>query len=139
MSTSTHGQDAHATKTHVVKFFMNRPLTIIIVSLLAGCKAATTTAPQQKTESAPSQTSQADAGMTRDLVGKSCRVSLRRDALGMSAPGYAEPMAPMIGGHSALLSGTVEKLTSSWLVLRSDSKTYWIPTSAILMIETASK
>jgi hypothetical protein len=76
--------------------------------------------------------------MARDLVGKTCRVSLRRDALGMSAPGYAEPMAPMIGGHSALLSGTVEKLTANWLLLRSESKTYWIPTSAILMIETRS-
>src|SRR2546430_15777936 len=100
-------------RRHVVKFFMNRPLTIIIVSLLAGCKAATTTAPQQKTESAPSQTSQANAWMARDLVGKSCRVSLRRDALGMSAPGYAEPMAPMIGGDSAPLPGPGEKVTAS--------------------------
>jgi hypothetical protein len=114
-------------------------LSILIVVLLIGCKATSTTPPQQKPEPAPPEAVQSDSWMARNLVGKTCRVSLRRDALGMSAPGYAEPMAPMIGGHSALLSGTVEKLTSSWLVLRNESKTYWIPTSAILMIETTSK
>jgi hypothetical protein len=77
--------------------------------------------------------------MTREIVGKSCRVSLRRDALGMSAPGFAEPMTPMIGGKPALLTGTVEKLTDSWLVLRDKSKSYWIPVNAILMVETDSK
>ena len=53
--------------------------------------------------------------------------------------GFAEPMTPMIGGKPALLSGTVEKLTDNWLVLRGQTKTYWIPVNAILMVEVNEK
>ena len=82
---------------------------------------------------------QPEPRLTRELVGKSCRVSLRRDALGLAGPGMAEPMANMIGGKPVLISGTIEVMNDSWLVVRSESRTYWIPTSAVLMIETNSR
>src|SRR5262245_58144827 len=122
--------------------------TILIFAFAFGCKVSSTPPPAQP-PAEPSFQEQAkqkglleesaNTWMTRDIVGKSCRVSLRRDALGMSAPGFAEPMTPMIGGNPALLMGTVDKLTDSWLVLRNKSKTYWIPVNAILMVETESK
>src|SRR5205085_7818418 len=100
---------------------------------------STTQPPQAPPAPEPQPMAQPEPRLTRDLIGKSCRVSLRRDALGLAAPGLAEPMANMIGGKPALISGTVEAMNDNWLVLRSESRTYWIPTSAILMIETNSR
>jgi hypothetical protein len=126
---------------------MKHSLSITLI-LLLGCKASTTPPPQHAPE--PSFQDQArqqglssaditNTWMSRDIIGRSCRVALRRDALGMSAPGFAEPMSPMIGGKQALVSGIVDKLGNDWLVLRDKSRTYWIPVNAILMMETDAK
>ena len=113
-------------------------LSMLLVPAI-GCRVSTTPPPQAEPAPQPVPVVQPEPRITRDLVGKSCRISLRRDALGLAAPGLAEPMANMIGGKPALISGTVDAMNDSWLVVRGESKTYWIPTSAVLMIETQSR
>ena len=125
-----------------MRLMKRQSIVLPLVALLASCKASTiSSAPAPAHAShAPAQVpAEPTAPLSSAIVGKPCRVSLRRDALGMSAPGFAEPMTPMIGGKPALLAGTVEKLTDNWLVLRDKSKTYWIPVGAILMVEFEAK
>jgi hypothetical protein len=69
-----------------------------------------------------------------ELVGQSCRIALRRDALGLAAAGVAEPMAPAIGGKQVLLEGTIVDVGDDWIVLQGAQR-WWVPTSSILMIE----
>jgi hypothetical protein len=72
---------------------------------------------------------------SQDLIGQRVRVSLRRDALGLAATSTPEPDANMIAGKQVILGGAVERFGDGWLVLKGDTKRYWIATSGILLIE----
>jgi hypothetical protein len=75
------------------------------------------------------------------LVGKPVRISFRRDALGLASSSIPEPNASMITGRTVQLSGIVQSVADGWIVVHADvqsneSRSYWIPTASILLIET---
>lgn len=81
-----------------------------------------------------------DAGQSplASLVGRSVKVQLRRDALGLSATSNAPiPLtSPGPGGRAVSLSGIVQSASGGWLVIDREKNTYWVPQAAILLIET---
>jgi len=85
--------------------------------------------------SRPARGGAAAAGVAQALVGRDCRVQLRRDALGMAG---AAPIGPTQewGGRVAV-AGKVLELTEQWLVLQpsESGRRYCIPVASILLIE----
>ena len=69
------------------------------------------------------------------LVGRSCRVQFRRDALGMAVGAPLSPTSEGVGGRPAHLDGTVRAVSESWITLTRGGVTYNIPHAAILLIE----
>ena len=63
---------------------------------------------------------------------------LRRDALGMagSAPLAPNLDAPMQRG--TVVTGTLDQVTESWIVLKSDAGRIWIPRNAVLMLDVSN-
>jgi hypothetical protein len=128
-------------------------LLVAIIGVAIGCRSApsagSSSPPDAVVTAQPTQP--ADTGTPRsspvavevrsqpaeaqELIGKTCRVSFRRDALGLAAASTPEPTAPAIAGHQVQLTGVVERFGDGWLVLHIDGKRYWIATSAILLIE----
>lgn len=72
-------------------------------------------------------------------TGHACRVFLRRDALGMAG---SAPLAPNLDAplqRGTVVSGTLDQVTESWIVLKSDAGWIWIPRNAVLMIEVTDR
>ncbi|HEY2586530.1 MAG TPA: hypothetical protein VGI81_12270 [Tepidisphaeraceae bacterium] len=67
-------------------------------------------------------------------TGHPCRVYLRRDALGMAG---AAPLAPNLDApmqRGTVVSGILDQVTDSWIVLKSDGGRIWIPRNTVLML-----
>lgn len=69
------------------------------------------------------------------LVGKSCKVQFRRDALGLAAPAPIPPTGRGPGGRAVSIEGTVRSISGAWIELERDGQTYWVAQSSILLIE----
>lgn len=146
---------------------MNR-VTIVMatgVAALAGCQAAPSPAPGGQAagvsgasdDRRQSRSDRAGGGVVptapvasppesaapRESVqpptGRSCRVYLRRDALGMAG---AAPLAPNLDAplqRGTVVTGTVDEVTDAWVVLKADSRRVWIPRNMVLMIEVVDR
>jgi hypothetical protein len=72
-------------------------------------------------------------------TGHVCRVYLRRDALGMAG---AAPLAPNLDApmqRGTVVSGTLDQVTDSWIVLKSDGGRIWVPRNTVLMLEVMDR
>jgi hypothetical protein len=74
-------------------------------------------------------------GATHTLVGRTCRVQFRRDALGMATPAPLPAGADSSGGRPVTMTGTIVMSADGWVVLESAGRATWIPQSAILTVE----
>ena len=70
------------------------------------------------------------------LIGRTCSVQFRRDALGMAAGAPLSPTVETAGGRPARLRGTLTAVGDGWITLSADGATYHIPQATILLIET---
>ena len=95
---------------------------------------ARTAASPGRAEAMPNRTAGA-AGVSESLLGRDCRVQLRRDALGMA--GAAPIGATQEWGGRVAVAGKVLELTDQWLVLQPQEtgRRYCIPVASILLIE----
>jgi hypothetical protein len=129
-----------------------RPVALLITALAtfagAGCQPKNaelaTTRPASHTSYAPPSprepmyrvevTSRAQAQLADSIIGRKCRVQLRRDALGLAG----NAPAGMTGRWAAEMSveGTVVEMTDQWLVVQADGgKRVIVPHASILVIE----
>ncbi len=77
--------------------------------------------------------SQPTSKLAESLVGRKCRVQLRRDALGM-----AGNMPTQLSGrwaNESSVDGTVIELTDQWLVVQASDRRVVIPHASILLVE----
>ncbi len=68
-------------------------------------------------------------------VGRKCRVHLRRDAMGAAS---ATPLAVGVdspSGRAVQVTGTLERISGDWLVIRGENHTYWIPRNVVLAVD----
>ena len=73
----------------------------------------------------------------RTVAGRTCRVHLRRDAMGLTG---MSPLGLQAGSPAARLvqlDGIMEQTSDRWVVLRAADRKYWIPTDVVLAIEFA--
>ena len=75
----------------------------------------------------------------RPPAGRACKVHLRREALGIAGQMPYALRGNNIAADRVQVSGTLERVGSDWLVLRSDRSTYWIPRDAVLAVEFEEK
>ena len=68
-------------------------------------------------------------------LGRPCRVQLRRDTMGVAAPAAIGVLGETLPGKAVQLTGTIDRLTPEWLVLRAEGRNYWIPREMVLLIE----
>jgi hypothetical protein len=77
--------------------------------------------------------SQQSAKVAETLLGRKCRVQLRRDALGM-----AGNMPTQLTGrwaNEATIEGSVLELSDQWLIVQATDRRVVIPHASILFIE----
>ena len=77
--------------------------------------------------------SRSSAQLAESIVGRTCRVQLRRDALGLASNTIVEPTGRW--GAAASIEGTILEMTDQWLVVRTSGKRTVIPHASILVIE----
>jgi hypothetical protein len=78
-------------------------------------------------------TSTASAELSASLVGKKCRVQIRRDALGMA--GNAPTELAGRWARESSVNGTVVEVTDQWLVVDAPDRRVIIPHASVLIIE----
>ena len=71
--------------------------------------------------------------MAASLVGRKCRVQIRRDALGMAG----NAPAAMAGrwANETSVDGTILEMSDQWLIVQSPDKRVVVPHASILIIE----
>ena len=71
--------------------------------------------------------------MAASLVGRKCRVQIRRDALGMAG----NAPAAMAGrwANETSVEGTILEMSDQWLIVQSPDKRVVVPHASILIIE----
>lgn len=89
-----------------------------------------------ETENQPIAPRLSDPSPLGSLIGRTCSVQFRRDALGMAAGAPLSPTAESSGGRPARLRGTLTAVGDGWITLSADGATYHIPQATILLIET---
>jgi hypothetical protein len=96
-----------------------RRLLVLVTLLLAGCDRHSSI--DRSRDSLSGQ------------IGRTCRIQLRRDALGVAG---SHPVAPYAIGAEADVEGTLTALDGEYLILRrkSDNKTIWVPQSTVLLV-----
>jgi hypothetical protein len=69
-------------------------------------------------------------------VGTSCTVQFRRDALGSGHELPVPPLTNVINGAQVSVSGTLEAVHGSWIVLGTlnPRRQHWIPVSSVLLL-----
>ena len=72
-------------------------------------------------------------------VGERCTVYLRRDAMGMSGDLPAPPRASSLNGVELAVTGELLETNSSWIRIKTDTRTCTIPCSVVLMVEQAGE
>lgn len=68
-------------------------------------------------------------------IGATCKIQLRRDALGAGASGPIPPRTDVFNGAETSLSGKLQQFTTEWIVLDVSGKELWIPKTVVLLIE----
>jgi len=77
--------------------------------------------------------SQQSARVADAVLGRKCRVQLRRDALGMA--GNSPMQLTGRWANEASVAGTVIELSDQWLIVQASDKRVVIPHASILLIE----
>jgi hypothetical protein len=124
---------------------------ILLAAVAGGCQpkqvedpagAASSTRPAITTAARPDSreplrrvevVSQQSARVAGSMLGRKCRVQLRRDALGM-----AGNMPTQLTGrwaNEATVEGSVLELTDQWLIVQASDRRVVIPHASILLIE----
>jgi hypothetical protein len=69
-------------------------------------------------------------------VGTPCTVQIRRDALGSGHELPVPPTTDVINGAQVSVSGTLEAVHGSWIVLdtRDPRRKHWIPAGSVLLL-----
>ncbi|MEA2711066.1 MAG: hypothetical protein QOF78_3667 [Phycisphaerales bacterium] len=100
-----------------------------MLCLAAGCQPKSSREPLHRVEVIRSSSGQ----LSESLVGRKCRVQLRRDALGLAGNTIPE----MTGRWSALSSveGMILEISDDWLIVQATTKRVVVPHSSILFIE----
>ncbi len=119
---------------------------LLLIALIAGCapdaRRADVTMHRTTQPASPQQLERRvdltvrDAGsaaLADSLLGRDCRIRLRRDALGMA--GTAPGAITGTWANQFTIEGRVVEMTDQWLVVSSAGKRYSIAQSAILLIE----
>lgn len=104
---------------------MNKLIMLAVTGLLAsslGCSDPSASVP-----------------LVPNSVGEVCTVYLRRDAMGMGADLPAPAAASNLNGVDLSLSGELLESNSSWIRIKTDTRTFTIPCSVILMVEQRSE
>lgn len=83
----------------------------------------------------PSNAPQSTTDDVRPPAGRRCRVHLRRDAMGVAAQAPYPLAGNNLAADRASVTGTLERVTRDWVVVRSDRSTHWLPRDAVLSIE----
>lgn len=73
------------------------------------------------------------AQWAESVIGRKCRVQLRRDALGMAANVPDDLTSRWASGST--IEGTIVEVTDQWLVIQGKGKRIVVPHASILLIE----
>lgn len=68
-------------------------------------------------------------------IGATCKIQLRRDALGAGAAGPIPPRTDVFNGAETSVGGILKQFTTEWIVLDVGGKEVWIPKTVVLLIE----
>lgn len=68
-------------------------------------------------------------------IGATCKIQIRRDALGAGAAGPIPPRTDAFNGAETAVSGVLKQFTTEWIVLDVAGKEIWIPKTVVLLIE----
>jgi hypothetical protein len=77
--------------------------------------------------------SRSSAGIAESVVGRKCRVQIRRDALGMA--GNAPAVMAGRWANETSVDGTILELSDQWLIVQATGKRVVVPHASILIIE----
>ena len=77
--------------------------------------------------------SKSSAELASSVVGRKCRVQIRRDALGMA--GNAPAVMSGRWATESSIDGTIVEMSDQWLVVQSIGKRVVVPHASILVIE----
>jgi hypothetical protein len=107
--------------------------------LLIGCIALLQTGCGQATPQPPNTPSAvASATDPTKLVGRSCVVYLRYDALGTSSDSPKPAFTDVMDGAEVSLRGTLQEINNHWVIVQqnrvSDKRVLWIPMSSVLSV-----
>ncbi|MEA2735124.1 MAG: hypothetical protein QOE14_1575 [Humisphaera sp.] len=112
----------------------SRILLPAMLSLLAaaGCQPKSGEAPRELVRRVE-VTRRPSGQLSESLVGRRCRVQIRRDALGLAG----NTIPDMTGRWAAMSSveGTIHELSDDWVIVQETRKRVVVPHSSILLIE----
>jgi capsid protein len=77
--------------------------------------------------------SKSSADLADSIVGRKCRVQIRRDALGMA--GNAPAVMSGRWATESSIDGTILELSDQWLIVQASGKRVVVPHASILVIE----
>ena len=111
---------------------------LIIAGATGGCQPKNADAPtSHPTSHEPVRRveviSRSSAALAVSLVGRKCRVQIRRDALGMA--GNAPAVMSGRWATESSVDGTIVEMTDQWLVVQAIGKRVVVPHASILVIE----
>jgi len=121
---------------------------ISILIIAAGCQPKNADAPGAQPASLSSSSSSSSSReplrrvevisrsspeLVSALVGRKCRVQIRRDALGMA--GNAPAAMSGRWAQESSIEGTITEMTDQWLVVQGIGKRIVVPHASILVIE----
>ena len=78
-------------------------------------------------------TSASSTELKQSIVGRKCRVQIRRDALGMA--GNTPVVLSGRWANESSVDGTLVEMTDLWLVVQATGKRVVVPHASILVIE----
>jgi hypothetical protein len=71
-------------------------------------------------------------------IGQNCTVQLRRgDGLGAASGSPVPPTTNAHNGAEVCISGKLQAVAGSWIVVGADNRAYYIPRESILLIEVS--
>jgi hypothetical protein len=114
---------------------------VIIVAVTGGCQPKSSPADDAPASHQTSREpvrrveviSRSSAGIADSVVGRKCRVQIRRDALGMA--GNAPAVMAGRWANETSVEGTILEMSDQWLVVQAIGKRVVVPHASILIIE----
>jgi hypothetical protein len=114
---------------------------VIIVAITGACQPKSSPADDALTSHQTSREpvrrveviSRSSAGIADSIVGRKCRVQIRRDALGMA--GNAPAVMAGRWANETSVEGTIVEMSDQWLIVQSSGKRVVVPHASILIIE----